>query len=394
MNDINLKQIIEQFPDCVTNGAKLKAILLDTYPEISKAIVNTLVIMVNSGIAKKIQDSENITELDKSRWYVKIEDDFGLSEKFIELGLNVWIKAIDDLRYSDFHISKHKLLKYTGASHFIVVPNKIHHIGNEAFKNCEKIKSIIISEGVKDIGDYAFENCFNLENISLPQSLEKVGYNAFCHCSKLKTTILDNIMYVGNSNNPYLVALKGKDEVLTQCSMPQSTKIIYSNAFMDCVKLKRIKLPQLNSIGISAFAGCAELETVNAKKCDEINEYAFSYCEKLKIISIGGNIKSIKKYAFEGCRSLKEFRISRLLMVDKDIFGEYSSNNEEIDICYDFYCPFHYNYRGNFRYLYEHYIKHDIFVDYSDFSYSKYDIEDEWDLWRNYGRPSYSYYIK
>lgn len=91
MNDINLKQIIEQFPDCVTNGAKLKAILLDTYPEISKAIVNTLVIMANSGIAKKIQDSENITELDKSRWYVKIEDDFGLSEKFIELGLKLYL---------------------------------------------------------------------------------------------------------------------------------------------------------------------------------------------------------------------------------------------------------------------------------------------------------------
>lgn len=28
MHDINLKQIIEQFPDCVTNGAKLKSILL------------------------------------------------------------------------------------------------------------------------------------------------------------------------------------------------------------------------------------------------------------------------------------------------------------------------------------------------------------------------------
>lgn len=77
MNDINLKQIIEQFPECVTNGSKLKAILLDTYPEISKAIVNTLVIMANSGIAKEIQDSENITDLDKSRWQKKLEDDYG-----------------------------------------------------------------------------------------------------------------------------------------------------------------------------------------------------------------------------------------------------------------------------------------------------------------------------
>ena len=82
MNDINLKQIIEKFPDCITNGAKLKAILLDTYPEISKAIVNTLVIMANSGIAKEIHDSKNVNELDKSRWHQKLEDE-GFAEKII-----------------------------------------------------------------------------------------------------------------------------------------------------------------------------------------------------------------------------------------------------------------------------------------------------------------------
>ena len=61
---------------------KLKAILLDTYPEISKAIVNTLVIMVNSGIAKEIQDSENVTELDKSRWQKQLENE-GFAENVI-----------------------------------------------------------------------------------------------------------------------------------------------------------------------------------------------------------------------------------------------------------------------------------------------------------------------
>lgn len=90
MDEINLKQIITEFPDCVTNGAKLKAILLDTYPEISKAIVNTLVIMANSGIAKEIKDSKNITELDKSRWQKKLEDDYGLSIDNISKGIVLW----------------------------------------------------------------------------------------------------------------------------------------------------------------------------------------------------------------------------------------------------------------------------------------------------------------
>lgn len=85
MTDINLKILIEQSPDCVTNGAKLRAILLDIYPDIAKtkAIVNTLVAAVNLGIFKEIADSENITELNKSRWQQKLENE-GFSEKIID----------------------------------------------------------------------------------------------------------------------------------------------------------------------------------------------------------------------------------------------------------------------------------------------------------------------
>lgn len=389
MDNINLKQILIDFPDCITNGAKLKAILLDTYPEISKAIVNTLVIMANSGIAKEIQLCGQITNFELSRWSVKIEDDFGLSERFIEIGLKAWVKAIDDLRYSDFNISGNKLLKYIGVSRVVVVPNEIKYIRDEAFKNCVNLESIIIPEGVEYIGDYAFENCYNLENISLPQSLKKVGYNAFWHCPRLKTTDFNNISYIGNSNNPYLIALKGKKDFLVQCSLPQSTKIIYSNAFMDCSKLKRIKLPKLYYIGVSSFSGCEELEEVEVEKCHEIDEYAFSYCKKLKEVQIG-NIKRVKKYAFENCRSVKDFS-KPLIKV-----GEKPSTKEkiEIDVCYGRCSPFYNKYSGNFRLAYERYVKHDMFADYSDFSYNEHEIADEQDLRLNYGRPCYSYFIK
>lgn len=392
MDDINLKSILEQFPDCITNGTKLKAVLLDMYSGISKAVVNTFVDIVDSGIAKEILSCGQITNFELSRWQVKIENDFGLSEKYIKLGLDCWIKAIEDLRYKEFHIKKERLFKYTGLSKVVIIPEKIKYIWNEAFKNCEAIKSVVIPEGVKYIGDYAFENCHNLENISLPQSLKKIGYNAFWNCSKLKTTLLGSIMYVGNRNNPYLVALKSKQKTLIQCSLPKSTKIIYSNAFMDCIKLKKIKLPQLHSIGISAFAGCEELEMVSAEKCDEINEYAFSYCKKLKNISIGGIITYIRKYAFERCDSIDELNFSRPLMWDDDVFGENSSNKSKIDICYDYYFPFYYRYNEDFRLAYERYIKHDIFADCSDLSY--YDIEDEQDLLQDYGQLSYSYFTK
>ena len=98
MSNIDLKQIIINHPDCINNGTKLKAILLDTYPGLSKAIVNTLVIMVNLGIVKEIHDSENITEFDKSRWKKILGDDYGISDKYIEIALEICIKSIDSSR--------------------------------------------------------------------------------------------------------------------------------------------------------------------------------------------------------------------------------------------------------------------------------------------------------
>ena len=158
---------------------------------------------------------------------------------------------------------------------------------------------------------------------------------------------------------------------------------------MDCSKLKKIKLPKLYYIGVSSFSGCEELEEVEVEKCHEIDEYAFSYCKKLKEVQIG-NIKRVKKYAFENCRSVKDFS-EPLIKI-----GKKTSKKEkiEIDICYGRCSPFCNKYNGNFRLAYERYVKHDMFADYSDFSYSKYEIDDEQDLRLNYGRPSYSYFIK
>lgn len=162
MSEINLKNIIEQYPECVTNGAKLKAILLDSYPEISKAIVNTLVIMANSGIAKEIQDSENITELDKFRWQQQLEDE-GFAEKiifsclnmvFVAFGLNgekLTVETAESVsvqpenvlpptNLADFEIKDGVLVKYNGNSADVVIPDGIQIIEKYAFNKCRELK--------------------------------------------------------------------------------------------------------------------------------------------------------------------------------------------------------------------------------------------------------------
>lgn len=175
MDEINLKHIIEKYPDCIVDSRKLKAILLDLYPDTPKAIVNTLVIMINSGIAKEIQDSENITELDKSRWQKKLEDDYGLSENIICSCLNLIFTSFDlndfcvardtksinksliskqcqkDLiapDLTDFETKNSLLITYKGSAEEVVVPDGITAIGVKAFDHNYSIKKIVLSNSI------------------------------------------------------------------------------------------------------------------------------------------------------------------------------------------------------------------------------------------------------
>lgn len=91
MDQINLQQIISDFPDCVTNGAKLKAILHDKYPNASKAIINVISIIANSGIAQDIENSKDTSELAIDKWLKKLEDDYCMSGTIVENCLQLWV---------------------------------------------------------------------------------------------------------------------------------------------------------------------------------------------------------------------------------------------------------------------------------------------------------------
>lgn len=262
MNDINLKQIIEQFPDCVTNGAKLKAILLDTYPQISKAIVNTLVIMANSGIAKEIQDSKNITELDKSRWQQKLEDE-GFSEKvicsclnmvFIAFGLNgacisndeklvvessVSIqtkRALPPSNLSDFEIKNGVLVKYKGNSSVVVIPDGVTAIEENAFESCDNITNIRISSSVTDIDEFAFQDCTSLKTIGVDYG--NMRYESF-----------DGVLY-----NRGRTSIEFVPYGVNSVTIPDGVVDIKEFTFSGCENLTCVTIPSsIKSIEDSAF---------------------------------------------------------------------------------------------------------------------------------------------
>jgi len=58
-------------------------------------------------------------------------------------------------------------------------------IGQDAFRNNPKLKTIVIPEGVTEIGRRAFKDCKSLETVHLPESLLTIDEGAFEGCTSL-----------------------------------------------------------------------------------------------------------------------------------------------------------------------------------------------------------------
>lgn len=96
MNEINLNWIINENPDCLKNEAKLKAILLDSYPDITKGIINAILIISSSGIAEEIRNSGKIDNMTTNRWLKQLENDYCMSGSTVEKCLQLWISCFQN----------------------------------------------------------------------------------------------------------------------------------------------------------------------------------------------------------------------------------------------------------------------------------------------------------
>lgn len=159
----------------------------------------------------------------------------------------------------DFVIENGVLKKYVGSSEYVAIPKGVLEIGEKAFFNCDKIKSITFPRGVEHIGEAAFQFCEGIKSIELPKGLKTIDSEAFSNCMRLKSIVI-----------------------------PKGVTDIGSFAFNDCVNLESIVIPEgVTEIKHGTFSGCTHLEKITIPdSLERIGERCFEIGSKPKCVYV------------------------------------------------------------------------------------------------------------
>lgn len=118
----------------------------------------------------------------------------------------------------------------------VTIPASITKIGNAAFKNCKKLKTVTIGKNVTQIGNESFRGT-SVAKITIPSKVTKIGKKAFYGCKKLKTVTIKSsrLKSVGNS------AFKSIAKKST-IKCPKAKKTKYKNMLKNKYSSKYTKL--------------------------------------------------------------------------------------------------------------------------------------------------------
>jgi hypothetical protein len=192
----------------------------------------------------------------------------GKSKKYGFLWTNNWVDEDGYVRFAIKNSNAYKAgicNKGEKPSGEVVIPGtftykgvnyKVTKIEDGAFMSNKKITSVEIPSTVTEIGDNAFSECSKLKSVTISKKakLQRIGQYAFVHCTSLKEI--------------YINAETVEDKAFAYCSslakvtFGDSVKVIGEYAFTQTT-IKSIDFGKnITTIGSGAAESCAKLETI------------------------------------------------------------------------------------------------------------------------------------
>lgn len=87
------------------------------------------------------------------------------------------------------NIDKRFMIKNPYKIEKLIIPNSVKVIGDFAFKENEKLLSVVLSNNIKELSNGCFEMCYELKKVEVDYNdslLESIGGRCFFRCSKLE----------------------------------------------------------------------------------------------------------------------------------------------------------------------------------------------------------------
>ena len=198
----------------------------------------------------------------------------------------------------------------------IIFPESVTEIGASAFQSCTSFVDVVIPDSVIRLEDYVFAFCDNLWTIHIPDSISYISESAFYECYNIAYNEYDNVYYLGNESNPYLMLIKVKRNYMASYEIHPDTKFIGIDAFAGCNMITEFVIPEgVTAVPSGMFSGCYDLQHVIIPEgVTRIGLGAFDNCARLTSISLPDSVTHIDSYAFEECTGLTEISLGKGLL--------------------------------------------------------------------------------
>ena len=231
------------------------------------------------------------------------------------------------------------------------LPATLTTIDERAFKECKRLKTVVIPEGVTYIGKGAFLECDSIVTLSLPQTLtlidqnafdgnksvtsltipasvDSIGYAALMRMESLKTlTIADGPTALHFDNG---VGYGGEGmfsfehhPLLREAYIGRNTTTPWTGLFAYNPHIQRVTFgDQVTSIRHDEFRYSDSLQYVTfGKGLKEIGNWAFEDCDMLEAIDLPEGLTYVAEGVFMDCVGAKRLSLpSTLKLIDKDAF--------------------------------------------------------------------------
>jgi hypothetical protein len=211
-------------------------------------------------------------------------------------------------------------------------------IGTGAFQGCVNMHKINVPEGVTALENDTFSGCQNLNEIYLPDSLTTIGDNAFANCQNIHQLVIPpNVTYISNStfDGVSVETLQNVDtskNAYAQTMIKKGLPAVGETSIVGNLVFKVTKAHETEGTVSVENAIDKKQKTVTIPATVNINGYdfkvtsisngAFKKNTKLVTVTVGANVKTIGKDAFNGCKKLKKLTIQSKVVtkVNKNAF--------------------------------------------------------------------------